>query len=139
MYRIREVDGDDEHQALADLHTKTFAGLASQAKFDEGYWWLTTLDGHPVAFLGLKQSTLRLDTAYFYRVGVDPAHRGNNLQRRLMRAMEMKARKLGFVQIVTDTRNNPHSANNIAAAGYKMFHPAHPWGHDTAQYWKKDL
>lgn len=139
MYRIREVDGDDEYEALTRLHEITFRDLAKQAKYDDGYWWLAELDDHPVGFLGLKQSILGKHVGYFYRVGVDPKHRGNELQLRLMRAMHAKARRLGWKRIVTDTRDNPHSANNIIRAGYRMFTPASPWGHVSAQYWIKDL
>jgi GNAT superfamily N-acetyltransferase len=138
-YKIREVDGDDEHEALTELHAITFENHAKQAKYDEGYWWLAHWSDAPVAFLGAKQSILNDTTGYFYRVGVHPKHRGHWLQLRLMWAMEKKARKIGWTRIVTDTRDNPHSANNIIRAGYKMFTPDKPWGHSDAQYWTKDL
>lgn len=145
MYRIREVDADEYADELEALHRSTFADGTPLADFTEGHWWIAFhlgLSGRlniPAAFIGVRQSILASDTGYFIRVGVLPQHRGYGLQRRLMRAMEQKARKVGWVRVVSDTRNNPHSANNIIAAGYRMFNPEPPWGFTDASYWIKDL
>ncbi len=143
MYRIREVDADEYEDELEHLHRATFNDGTPLADFTEGYWWIafeqTKYGPAPAAFIGIRQSILGLHTGYFIRVGVLDLHRGHGLQRRLMRAMEQKAKKVGWVRIVTDTRNNPHSANNIIAAGYRMFNPEPPWGFTDASYWTKDL
>jgi GNAT superfamily N-acetyltransferase len=107
--------------------------------FTDGHWWIAFFGDVPAAFIGIKQSHISAHAGYFYRVGVLPAHRGNKLQRRLMRAMEQKAKKVGWITIVTDTRGNPSSANNIIAAGYRMFEPDNPWAFCDACYWRKRL
>ncbi|TXH19359.1 MAG: N-acetyltransferase [Hyphomicrobiaceae bacterium] len=140
MYRVREVDADEYADELELLHRGTFLDATPLADFNEGFWWIAWFKRHhPVAFIGIRQSILGPHTGYFIRVGVMPEHRGQGLQRRLMRAMEQKAKKVGWVRIVSDTRDNPHSANNIIAAGYRMFTPDPPWGFTDACYWTKEL
>jgi GNAT superfamily N-acetyltransferase len=138
-YCIREVDGDFESDVLTELHALTFQDGSPQADYSEGFWWLAYYGARPVAFLGAKESVLGDDVGYFYRVGVDPKHRGNSLQLRLMRAMHAKARRIGWRRIVTDTNDNPSSANNIIRAGYLMWKPERPWSFAAAQYWVKDI
>lgn len=140
-YKIREVDGAEYLEDLEALHRATFApGEAYMPDFTDGHWWIAFDEAHPVAFIGIQQSNLGAHVGYFIRVGVKRVCRGNGLQRRLTRAMHVKARKVGWTRIVTDTRDNPHSANNIAASGYRMFTPTSPWcpPKDTL-YWAKDL
>ena len=139
MYRIREVDGEDYADELRELHLAAFKDLAAVPDFLDGYWWIAFHGDAPAAFIGIKQSILGYNLGYFWRVGVDPKHRGNRLQLRLMRAMHAKAKRIGWRHVVSDTRDNPHSANNIIAAGYRTFSPERPWAHHDAIYWIKDL
>jgi hypothetical protein len=46
------------------------------------------------------------------------------------------AKALGMNWVITDTNENPASANNLIATGFKMFEPSEPWGFKTALYWK---
>src|ERR1700761_9012628 len=98
MYRIREVDGEDEDiaDALAELHRLTFLDSARIPDFDHGRWWLAWRERIPVAFAGLIPSTRAGNAGYFSRVGVLEDHRGNALQLRLMRAVEAGARGAGW-------------------------------------------
>ncbi|MCK1742197.1 GNAT family N-acetyltransferase [Bradyrhizobium sp. 139] len=140
MFRIREVDGFDQAEILTELHHAAFEDSADLVDFADGWWWVAfneRVPYSPAGFIGMKAETDC--TAYFIRVGVDPDYRGHGLQRRLMRAMHIKARKLCFWNIITDTRDNPHSANNLIAAGYRTFSPSNPWAHRDAVYWTKDL
>jgi hypothetical protein len=59
MYRIREVDGQDEEIAdmLADIHKLTFFDSACLPEFDQGHWWLAFQGATPVAFAGVVPST----------------------------------------------------------------------------------
>ena len=141
MYRIGEVDGAEYAEELEALHNAVFAPAeAYMPDFADGYWWIAFAEDHPVAFIGIQQSTQGAHVGYFTRVGVIRTHRGNRLQLRLTRAMHAKARKVGWTNVVTDTRDNPHSANNIAASGYRMFTPTSPWCRlEDTLYWKKDL
>jgi hypothetical protein len=93
MYRIREVDGqeDDIADTLAELHRLTFFDGAPVPEFDHGHWWLALHQTEPVAFAGIIPSTHVCNAGYFCRVGVLRKHFGNQLQLRLMRALEARA------------------------------------------------
>lgn len=139
MYRIREVDGDDEFDTLTTLHHRTFGPGVPQGDYGDGFWWLAYLGDDSIAFAGVCESIYDEDTGYFSRVGVLIGHRGNRLQLRLMRALEAKARRQGWKTIVTDTTNTTHSSNNILLAGYRLYTPCHPWAYPNTLYWRKDL
>src|SRR5216683_368224 len=97
MYRIREVDGQDDEigDTLGELHRLTFFDGARVPEFDHGHWWLAFHEGAAVAFAG-----------YFCRVGVLRKHCGQRLQLRLMRALGARARRNGWNAIVSDTSDN---------------------------------
>jgi GNAT superfamily N-acetyltransferase len=141
MYRIREVDGDDDEIAatLSDLHRLTFFASAPVPEFDWGHWWLASHTGAPVAFAGLVRSTHAANAGYFCRVGVLRRHWGQALQLRLMRAMEARARRNGWTCIISDTTDNIASANNFIRAGYRLYKPLHPWGWPQTLYWRKSV
>ena len=145
VYRIREVDGTDEDIAelLRELHDETFGDTAPQVRTDEGWWWIAydAEETRDIAgFLGMIPSIGNPKTvAYFKRVGVVDRHKGNGLQKRLMRAMEAKARRLGFTSIISDTSDNPPSANNMIRGGYLIYTPPEPWAFAHTIYWFKNL
>jgi hypothetical protein len=113
MYRVRAVDGQDDEIAdtLAGLHRLTFFNGARLPDFDWGHWWLACHEATPVAFAGLVPSTHAHNAGYICRVGVLKKHCGHRLQLRLMRAMESRARHNGWNCVVSDTTENPASAN----------------------------
>jgi len=142
-YRIREVDPEDDDIAdhIRELHLLTFA---DSAKIPDGIdsmaWWFAYLDKTPVAFAGLQRSTHEINAGYFNRVGVLHAHRGQNLGKRLMRALEAYAFREGYDKIISDcSPDNFPSANNFIASGYFMFQPKWPWSFDNQLYWVKVL
>jgi ribosomal protein S18 acetylase RimI-like enzyme len=141
MYRIREVDGQDEDVAdtLADLHRLTFFDQARVPQFDHGHWWLAFDGVEPVAFAGLVPSTHVDNAGYFCRVGVLAKHSGRRLQLRLMRALETRARRNGWHSIVSDTTCNVASANNFIRAGYRLYQPQAPWAWQHTLYWRKTM
>jgi hypothetical protein len=141
MYRIREVDGNDDEIAdtLADLHRLTFFDGASVPKFDQGLWWLACHETVPIAFAGVVPSTRAFNAGYFCRVGVLRRHWGNALQLRLMRAMESRAKRNGWSSIVSDTTDNLASANNFILAGYRLYQPHCPWAWPNTLYWRKSI
>jgi GNAT superfamily N-acetyltransferase len=141
MYRIREVDGNDDEtvEALTDLHRLTFFDGAPVPKFDSGHWWLAFYGARPVAFAGVIPSTHALNAGYFCRVGVLRRHWGHALQLRLMRALELRVRNNGWCCIVSDTTDNLASANNFIRAGYRLYQPKCPWAWPTTLYWRKSI
>ncbi len=141
MYRIRIVDADDDDVAetLADLHRLTFFDGASVPQFEFGAWWLAYHNDDAVAFAGVVPSTHARNGGYFSRVGVLRRHWGRGLQLRLMRAIEARGRRIGWRSIVSDTTDNPVSANNFIRAGYRLYEPDVPWAWSNTLYWRKWL
>lgn len=141
MYRISEVDANDEYTAetLADLHGLTFFDTAPMPDFGCGHWWLASNNATPVAFAGVIQSAHIRGAGYFCRVGVVDRHQGRNLQLRLMRAIESRARRNGWTSVVSDTTENIPSANNFIRAGYRLYQPEFPWGWPQTLYWRKSI
>lgn len=141
MYRIRKVDKLDDELAetLTELHRLTFYHSAPVPKFDVGHWWLALHKRLPVGFAGVVPSTHAENAGYFCRVGVLREHRGSALQLRLMRAIEVYARREGWCCVVSDTTDNLTSANNFIRAGYLLYRPRHPWAWAHTLYWRKSL
>lgn len=141
MYRIREVDGEDDGvvATLSDLHQLTFFKSAPMPAFERGHWWLALHETAPVAFAGLVPSTHAENAGYFCRVGVLHEHWGRSLQLRLMRSAEARARNNGWAGVVSDTTDNIASANNFIRAGYRLYQPRSPWGWPHTLYWRKSI
>lgn len=138
MYRIREVDATDEEVAETiryfNRQTEDFPHITDE-EFETGHWWLAYLNKEAVAFAGLMPSRQYHGVGYFKRAGVDPEHRGNGLQIRLMRVRITKARKLGYSHIVSECTETPFSANNFIKAGFKVYDPKFPWAFKNSIYW----
>lgn len=106
-------------------------------KPNRGHWWIAYAeDGKPVAFAGLVRSIKWTDTGYLCRAGVLDGYTGHGLQKRLIQARVKQARKLGWNWCITDTTNNPASANSLINAGFKIYTPANKWSFRNAIYWK---
>jgi GNAT superfamily N-acetyltransferase len=144
VYRINEVDGADEEYAdiLRELHEAVFLDSAPQIDPERGHWWLAyAIDERRelAGFCGLTPTFADPAIGYLKRAGVLRPHRGQGLQRRFVRVREAKARRLGMHSIITDTSDNPSSANNLISCGYRMYSPEHPWGFTHTCYWTKTL
>jgi GNAT superfamily N-acetyltransferase len=143
-YRLREVDGDEYAEELQELNTATFGDTApplTEQALSEGFWWLAfhRPSKDMAGFGGIVPSIMHEDAGYHYRAGVMPLHRGVGLQRRLLRAREAKARRLGWRWVHTDTTDNIPSANSLIAAGYRLFQPTVPWAFAHTLYWRKRI
>lgn len=138
--RLKKVDGCCERYAalLSWLQLEVLPG-DRPTETDEGHWWIAFDGGSPVAFGGLYASEQDPEGGYLCRSGVLPHARGQRLQQRLLKAREGYARKLGMKTLYTDTYDNPHSTNNMIAAGYRAFSPAVRYGITGATYWRKTL
>ncbi|MBR0953339.1 GNAT family N-acetyltransferase [Bradyrhizobium canariense] len=141
MYRIRIVDASDDDvvDTLSDLHQLTFFDAAAMPQFDLGAWWLAYHGDDAIAFAGVMPSTHVRNSGYFARVGVVQRHWGRGLQLRLMRAVEARGRRIGWDSIISDTTNNPVSANNFIRAGYRLYEPEVPWAWSHTLYWRRSL
>lgn len=104
-----------------------------------GWWWIGYSDKYPIAFCLLQPSSGWLDTVYLARSGVLYLWRGRGLQKRMITLRERFAKKRGYVWVISDTTDNPPSANSLARRGYQMFNPARPWALENSLYWRKKL
>ena len=137
---LRSVKQDDA-TAQALLHWLQLEILPSDTPADTttGYWWVLEDQCRPIGFAGLQASTKYLGVGYLCRAGVVKDWRGKGLQKRLIRVRVNKAKALGWQWLMTDTYNNPASANSLIACGFQTFTPSQPWGMDGAIYWRKRL
>lgn len=107
---------------------------------DEGLWWLVRENGAWIAFAGM---TFRHEgdplTAFLCRAGVYPRHQGRGIQKQMIRRRLAHAKTLGLRCVVTDTHDNPASANSLIACGFRTYLPEEPWRAPGAVYWKKNL
>jgi GNAT superfamily N-acetyltransferase len=105
-----------------------------------GYWWIVYDSFNlPCAFAGLVRSTRFANVGYLCRAGVLPSHRGQGVQKRLIRARIRQARALGWDWLITDTYQNPASANSLIATGFKLYESSQPWGVSETLYWRLKL
>jgi GNAT superfamily N-acetyltransferase len=150
-FLIKEVDSDDDQYAeeILTLHDLTFFDPKVRPDLPRGYWWLvydkeawstfSLTATSPIAFCGLTHALATPGTGYLKRAGVLKAYRGHGLQRKLITVRERKARKLGLTTMVTDTTDNPPSANSLIKAGYRIFEPRDKWAFTHSIYWRKAL
>jgi GNAT superfamily N-acetyltransferase len=106
-----------------------------------GYWWLAWAeDGRLAGFCSLHPSRRWQDTGYLSRAGVLDCFQGHGLQKRLIKVRERLARRLGWLWLVSDTTDNPASANNLISCGFKTYSPrlAYTEAPETI-YWRKRL
>jgi GNAT superfamily N-acetyltransferase len=104
-----------------------------------GSWWIASQDGRDIGFAGLVRSVSWIDCGYLCRAGVVPTHRGQGLQKKFIRVRIRQAKALGWKWLISDTTENPASANSLISCGFKMFEPSKPWGFKNSLYWRKKL
>jgi len=104
-----------------------------------GSWWIATENGVDIGFAGLVRTVSWADCGYLCRAGVVPSARGQGLQKQFIRVRIRQAKALGWRWVVTDTTDNPASANSLIATGFKLFQPTKPWGFKNTLYWRRKL
>jgi GNAT superfamily N-acetyltransferase len=104
-----------------------------------GWWWVAYSAGTPVGFAGLTRTNSWADCGYLCRAGVLPEYRGMGIQKRLIKAREIQAKRLNWNWLVSDTFENPASSNSLISCGFRLFHPSKPWGHENALYFRKNI
>ena len=137
---LRAVDGNNkEMKELLFVLQLEILPQDKPTSTRKGWWWIMYDGSKPIGFSGMYLSSTWANTGYFCRAGILSSYRGKGPQKRLIRVRESKARKLGWTHIVTDTYNNPASANNLIACGFRNYIPRSPWGADGVVYWIKRL
>lgn len=103
--------------------------------WEASFWWWLDDGGDVAAYCAAMRSPYVLGAAYLSRAGVLPEYRGCGLQVRLIRARLRWAKRLGCDAVVTDTLNNPASANSLIRCDFKLWEPPKPWAGSGALYW----
>lgn len=103
------------------------------------YVWGLWLGEKLVGYTCFIESWQEKNCGYLSRSGILPKFRGTGLHKRLIRVRLSAARKVGCTVVVTDTRQNPASVNNLIACGFQMYQPKKPWGFVDSWYWRKTL
>ncbi|MBU3577512.1 GNAT family N-acetyltransferase [Polynucleobacter sp. UK-Kesae-W10] len=140
-YSVRRVDPKDPEiwAILERMQLQCLPGDIPQ-KPKEGYWWICYAEtGIPIGFAGMVHSIRWEQTGYLSRSGILPAHQGKGLQKRLIKARVVKAKQLGWKWLLSDTSENPASANSLISCGFKMYEPRHVYGLKTSLYWRKKI
>lgn len=109
-------------------------------KTNTGWWWIAYGDANePIGFGGIVPSSRWSDCGYLCRAGIVESARGKGIQKRLIRIRVRQALQNGWNWVITDTFENPASANSLIACGFKMFEPTNPWGAKGTLYWRLKL
>ncbi len=140
-YVVRQVNPKDPEiwAIIARLQLQTLPYDVPQ-KPSEGWWWLCYTDaGIPIGYAGMVPSRRWQETGYLSRAGVLEQHQGQGLQKRLIRVRITKAKQLGYKWLLSDTSENPASANSLIACGFKMYEPSSPYGLETSLYWRRKI
>jgi len=133
---IRKVDNSraEIRKTLTRLHRETFP-YDDMYDFEQGYWWVAYCGITPVGFAGIVPSARWRKTGYMCRAGVCKMFRGKGLQKRLIKARILQAKRLKWTHIITDTTNNIPSANSLISCGFKLYDPLYPWACADSIYW----
>lgn len=140
-YKLSRLETIDEKTCavIERLHNLCLPDDEVLSPREGGYWWIAKYQDEIVGFCAFRPSTRWIDTGYLWRSGVVRAHRGRGLQKRMIKVREQFARKIGMVFMITDTNDNPTSANNLIKCGYTMYTPSWPYAAETTCYWRKRL
>ena len=138
VFTIRKIDLRNSSDVSVINHLqKEILPSDKLYKPDHGHWWIAYAEnGKPVAFAGLVRSIVWIDTGYLCRARVLDDFTGHGLQKRLIQVRVKQAKKLGWNWVITDTTDNPASANSLINAGFKVYTPSNPWAYKHSIYWK---
>lgn len=102
-------------------------------------WWVVTHNNELIAYGGME-FVGNGDVGYIHRAGVLPAWRGRGLQKRMIRAQLLYARRLQLKRIVSyTTPTATASGNNLVDCGFRLYRPDFLWGDTDWLYFKRDL
>ena len=138
--RIKQVNTLFESHilVLTRMHELCFP-VDEMPNFKIGYWWVVYDDKEPVGFCGLTHVPSWDSAGYLNRGGMIHTHRGKGMQRRMINVRIKKARKVGWNWLVSATRENIPSSNNLIACGFKLYTPTFKWLDGHCLYWIRKI
>lgn len=132
---------------IQELHDQFFdeASRLTEDQLKTTYWFIVKCEGKVAGFAGLRicdSSEYGYKLGYLFRVGVLEPYRGQGLQRKLIKARERLAKKLGCTWCVSYTDPTfSRSPNSLIDCGYRLYRPAEFWagGSPDWLYFRKKL
>lgn len=122
------------------MQISCFKYIVADPSKEEIVWWIIYYEAEPVGFASISPSrTYPNIGVYLSSAGVLNSHRGKGLQKRLIRVRLRYARTLGKKWAISETVENPVSANNLITCGFRSFQPENPWSYRNAHYWRCKL
>lgn len=136
--RIRRVS---DYRVAAAMDLALFPSDEPIEDPENHVWFVGYDNGKPICYASFKLlSDVDAGTAFLSRCGVLGSHRGQGLQKRLIRARERAAAALGAKVMLTYTASwNAPSINSLFSCGYRAYMPASKWAGGDAVYLTKPL
>jgi GNAT superfamily N-acetyltransferase len=138
-YHVKQVESTPNTEVLLRYMQREILPADRVICPSQGWWWVAYRGQEACGFGCLMQSSQWEDTVYLARAGVMLSHQGFGIQKRLISRRTAFARSIGMRWAVSDTTDNPASANSLIACGFKLFEPSKPWGSERTIYWRRDL
>ncbi len=135
--RIRRVT---DYRAAAAMDLLLFPSDEPIDDPDAHVWFVGFEGGKPVCYASMKVIPGE-SSAYLSRCGVLRSHRGQGLQKRLLKARERAARAeglKGYLITYTVPENAP-SMNSLISCGFKVYSPDNAWAGRDVVYFRKKL
>ena len=118
-----------------DYTNPNFKGCADEFQFNRE-WWVILDQGEIVAYCG---SIYSKGICIFNRAWVKKSHRGQGIQRRMIKTRLKAASTFCHIAITYTTLDNFPSANNLIDCGFKLYLPEYSYGGSDKLYFQKLL
>ncbi len=118
-----------------DYTNPNFKGCGDEFQFNRE-WWVMLDEGDIVAYCG---SIYSKGICIFNRAWVKKSHRGQGIQRRMIKTRLKAASTFCHIAITYTTLDNFPSANNLISCGFKLYLPEYSYGGSDKLYFQKLL
>jgi GNAT superfamily N-acetyltransferase len=118
-----------------DYTNSNFKGCADEFQFNRE-WWVILDQGEIVAYCG---SIYSKGICIFNRAWVKKSHRGQGIQRRMIKTRLKAASTFCHIAITYTTLDNFPSANNLIDCGFRLYLPEYSYGGSDKLYYQKLL
>ena len=118
-----------------DYNNPNFKGCGDEFQFNRE-WWVILDEGEIVAYCG---SIYSKGICIFNRAWVKKSHRGQGIQRRMIRTRLKAASTFCHIAITYTTLDNFPSANNLINCGFRLYLPEYSYGGSDKLYFQKLL
>ncbi len=118
-----------------DYNNPNFKGCGDEFQFNRE-WWVMLDEGEIVAYCG---SIYSKGICIFNRAWVKKSHRGQGIQRRMIKTRLKAASTFCHIAITYTTLDNFPSANNLISCGFRLYLPEYSYGGSDKLYFQKLL